>query len=379
MSRVLYLIGNGQLDFKDIFNYELAPVPTSMFEDSGEARYAKNKSGLMRKLKVEISSRGINADVIVIDGGGMLHAAVHWPKDGIVEDLLRSIENYVSKFISNADVYVIFDRYFPRSIKSDTRLQRVDGFRRVHHIGRNSPLPAKDMCMASTKTKTNLIQVINEYILEKFTGRRMKQKLVVTSSDVLPEETVHGLRRKRQDLETHYDEADYIIPQQVHGAIIRGKKSIKVISADTDVFKLLCHHYLKNNWCEAEVYLQNFQDDNGIISIKRTVEKHRPIIPSLVPLLAISGCDSVPGLYGIGKGKAISAINKMQLEAVGNISASKTDVLEEGKLFLAKLYGMSEPSSSKNRFVGLITGIHVNKLFANYLSMYTSLTRKKKY
>ena len=49
MSRVLYLISNDQLDFKDIFNYELAPVPTSMFEDSGEARYAKNKSDLMSK------------------------------------------------------------------------------------------------------------------------------------------------------------------------------------------------------------------------------------------------------------------------------------------------------------------------------------------
>ena len=74
----------------------------------------------------------------------------------------------------------------------------------------------------------------------------------------------------------------------------------------------------------------------------------------------------------------------MQLKAVGNTVGNKTDVLEEGKLFLAKLYGMSEPSPSKNRFVGFITGIHVNKLLIKYFSIHNrvynkNLTRKNRY
>ena len=349
MSRVLYLLGNNQLDLEDVFKYELAPVPMSMFENTGEARYAPSKSDLMNKLKIEVSTRGIKPETVVIDGGGMLHSAIYWPKDGNMSDLLTSIDKYLSKFTDSADVYTVFDRYFPKSIKSDTRLQRVDGFRRVHHIGRSSPLPGKDICMASTKTKQNLIEVVSEYILEKFSERAAQQKFVVTSNDVLPEETIGGTRRKRTDLETHYDEADYIIPQQVNAAVKLGHTSIKVISADTDFFVLLCYHYLKQNWSQADIYLENFQPDKGVVSIKRTVEKHSSIIPSLTALHAISGCDSVPKLFGIGKAKALTAMKKMPLNAVGNTDTARSDVIEEGKMFVAMLYGVDDSSSSHNK------------------------------
>ena len=43
-SRVMYLLGTNQLNFSVLFNFELAPVPTSLFKDSGEAQYTKVKS-----------------------------------------------------------------------------------------------------------------------------------------------------------------------------------------------------------------------------------------------------------------------------------------------------------------------------------------------
>ena len=49
-SRVLYLLGVHQLDFSTLFDYELAPVPTSLFEDTGEARYTSSKAVLKNKL-----------------------------------------------------------------------------------------------------------------------------------------------------------------------------------------------------------------------------------------------------------------------------------------------------------------------------------------
>ena len=109
-------------------------------------------------------------------------------------------------------MYTIFDRYFPKSIKSDTRLQRVDGFRRVHQIARNTPLPAKE--------------VINEYLLETFTEKKLLSKLIVTSNSVIPEETSNGVRQKRHDLKTSFDEADCIIPRGVNSAILLGKTNI---------------------------------------------------------------------------------------------------------------------------------------------------------
>ena len=72
-SRVLLLLGTNQIDFEDLFDFEMAAVPTSLFEESGVARYPKNKPVLLNKLKVEESSRCIKPDATIIDGGGMLH------------------------------------------------------------------------------------------------------------------------------------------------------------------------------------------------------------------------------------------------------------------------------------------------------------------
>ena len=76
-SRVLYLMGSNQLDFTTFFNYELSPVPTSMFHDSGVDRYPKSKVVLKNRLKVEVSVQGVEVDAVVVDGGGILHSSIH--------------------------------------------------------------------------------------------------------------------------------------------------------------------------------------------------------------------------------------------------------------------------------------------------------------
>ena len=91
-SRVLILLGTNQINFEDLFDFELAAVPTSLFEESRVARYPKNKSVLLNKLKVKESSRCIKPAATVIDGGGMLHS-VHWPPNGIVKDLVDEIDH----------------------------------------------------------------------------------------------------------------------------------------------------------------------------------------------------------------------------------------------------------------------------------------------
>ena len=142
-----------------------------------------------------------------------------------------------------------------------------------------------------------------------------------------------------------------MIPQQVDTAVKLGHTCIKVISADTDVFVLLCYHYLKQNWSTADIYLESFQADKGVISIRRTVETHSSIIPSLTSLHAISGCDSVPKFFGIGKAKALTAIKKMPLDRIGKRDSNMSDVIEEGKRFVVKVYGVEDSFSSKNRYV----------------------------
>ena len=194
-SRVLYIMGNNQLDFTTLFNYELSPVPTSMFHDSGDARYPKSKVVLKNKLKVEVPVRRVEADAVVV-GGGMLHASIYWPKDGSVEDLAKGVELYVSKFLKHSDVYLIFDRYFEKSIKSDTRLGRIGSFIRSHQLSIETSLPSKEMCMSSTKTKANLIEIIATFLLQRFSTAEFQHKLLVNSKSIYPMGTSHGLQIK---------------------------------------------------------------------------------------------------------------------------------------------------------------------------------------
>ena len=137
-SRVIYLLGVHQLDFSTLFDYELAPVPTSLFEDTDDVYLASPKAVLKNKLKVEISSRGLKPDAVIVDGGSMLHSSIYWPKEGLVEDLVSGIIQYVSKIVASSDGYVVFDRYFDYSIKSDTCQKRIGVFQRSHTIIGNS-------------------------------------------------------------------------------------------------------------------------------------------------------------------------------------------------------------------------------------------------
>ena len=131
LSRVLLLLGTNQIEFSEVFKYELAAVPPSLFYDSGDARYPNNKSVLMNKLKHEQSSRGFSFDAIFIDGGGLLYK-IYWPSNGTVGDLVDGLEKYTRKLNADADVFIVFDRYMERSIKSDRRQAHMGSFRRCH-------------------------------------------------------------------------------------------------------------------------------------------------------------------------------------------------------------------------------------------------------
>ncbi|KAG0710302.1 hypothetical protein GWK47_023103 [Chionoecetes opilio] len=68
-SRVMGLVSSRDIDLKELFSHELAPVPTSMFEDNGDMRITKSKSSLKQKLRLEQSSRILPApETTVIDG-----------------------------------------------------------------------------------------------------------------------------------------------------------------------------------------------------------------------------------------------------------------------------------------------------------------------
>jgi len=161
-SRVTYLLNVRQIELESIFHCELVPVPTSMFQGNGEPRFIKTKSVLKNKLKVETYPCHLKPNIVIIDGGGMLHTAVHWPKEGTVKDFIEGVCYYIIKIIKDSNVYLVFDRYTNDSIKAATGLQRIGNIWRSHNFTLETPFPPKDVALSSNKTKENLIELISK-------------------------------------------------------------------------------------------------------------------------------------------------------------------------------------------------------------------------
>ena len=81
-SRVMVLMDSRDINLKDVLAYELSPVPTSIFEDSDEMRFTKNKSVLKNKLKEETLARtALSPDIVVVDGCALMWV-ISWPVTG---------------------------------------------------------------------------------------------------------------------------------------------------------------------------------------------------------------------------------------------------------------------------------------------------------
>ena len=86
--------------------------------------------------------------------------------------------------------------------------------------------------------------------------------------------------------------------------------------------------------------------ERRIISIREAVEQHSADIESLLALHALSGCDTVPQMSGIGKKKALNALRKGNLlQKLGNIDISFQSIVDEACQFIAACYGVEKLSS----------------------------------
>ena len=97
------------VDVKTLLLYELAPVPTYMFSDSGDLRICKAKSELKKQLQSVISVQLTEKEIIcsILDGSAILYV-VHWPDKGVLNEYIINFKDYVSKLLKRAYVYLVF-------------------------------------------------------------------------------------------------------------------------------------------------------------------------------------------------------------------------------------------------------------------------------
>ena len=315
-------------------------------------RICKAKSKLKRSLPIEVWRNAGDADATVIDGSALLWT-VHWPADGSVADFIINVKKRIASLIShtvhslhvstdmtNSDIYLIFDRYHEYSIKYTTRDARETGITRKHHLLRTTKLPAQKVVLSSVENKKQLIRILCEELTEDglfhlpSTG---DHKLVVSGEDPCPIEVQNEERRTRYDLETHQEEADIIIVQQVLKCVGEAQ-SISVISDDTDVFVLLLHHYQMAG-LEVLLTMESPSNERAILNITLTQAKHNEIVTNLLPAHAISGCDTVACYLGIGKGRLIKHLKEgCDLSAIGNVDAPLQQVIDQATRYFSVLW-----------------------------------------
>ena len=86
--------------------------------------------------------------------------------------------------------------------------------------------------------------------------------------------------------------------------------------------------------------MESTSSSRMLVDIAATSEKHGPIISQLFAAHALSGCDTVGQLYGIGKGTVIKALlGGQQIKKLGEVNATLDDMTAECTQFIASCYG----------------------------------------
>ncbi len=183
-----------------------------------------------------------------------------------------------------------------------------------------------------TRNKIQLINIICEQLILIYQQHHSNDihRLVITSQGEVPVEVHRGIVINHNDLKTSHEEADVIIIHQLCEFVVNNPQCITVVCDDTDVFLLLVHHY---------VVQQMACSGRTVVDIGETAKKHAAIVTQLLALHAITGCDTVAQLTGIGKITAIKTLLAGQSLKLLGEELTKMDIAEECTQFIAACYG----------------------------------------
>ena len=90
-----------------------------------------------------------------------------------------------------------------------------------------------------------MINLITRALLDYCTSIKCQNTLIASGQNSIPIQTEHGIEILQRDMETTHEQADVIIPQQIHMVKQSGKtQNFKVKCDDTDVFVLLLYSHV---------------------------------------------------------------------------------------------------------------------------------------
>lgn len=305
-----------EADLRNLFKYELAPFPMSLFSEEGMHKGRKSKLydafiPIVRE-EVDFGTRKWN----VIDGGFLLHRVV-WPKssEATFQVVCQNYVDYVQRhFGSNA--IVVFDGYpVEMSYQSTKAVERY----------RRSLMHSSTKFVFSTKTSISTISQ------GKFLSNDTNKINFITM--LKSEMEAKGIKVKQA-----VEDADVMI---VETAVSAADMYDSVIITGEDIDLLVLLTALGSS--KKNVYFQKSGKGNSpTVLYSAHSFKYEP--QDILFLHAVSGCDTTSAPFGIGKNKVMQIYSKNPdlseiLAIFKDPEATPTQIADDGEKFLVKLYG----------------------------------------
>ena len=284
----LMALSRDTISIENLFCYELAPHPTSLFDDCGQMRNTA-KSSLETKMQEQCSIRNTERPEVWTILWLVSPAKISTFIDGVVADIQRRLNNVQV-------LHIVFDRYYALSTKSSCRSLRQKGFSRIFTLTEGTPLPKQATVLNVSSNKEQLIRMIVSKLCSM--SFLPGNQVIITGPDPRPIEIGVGPR----PTEITHEEADIIMTHHMINEALKGHSRIRVVSDNTDVFLLLSYHlYMRTNNIpeDTQVSMEAVSGSRTVININEVVKKHSKIIPNILGAHALSGCDTVSSFFSI--------------------------------------------------------------------------------
>lgn len=275
------LSGNPEIT-KKALNYELSPVPLSLFDEKGWMRESA-KSELYTVFSSAIPDQVLlSVCQFVIDGGWLLRQ-ITWPHGKTFLEIFKLYRLYIVKYF-RSDAVVIFDGYKNDviGIKSYERLRRKEKFVAADvDIGLEKMITlTKDKFLSNVVNKFKFVKLLSEYLISE----NISTEVAEEDADALIVHTAIEMHSRRQS--TH--------------------KPIVVVGNDVDLFVLL----IGLTPIDETIYFYKITSTGKKQKTLYSTRDHKHLKPFILFAHAIVGCDSTSALFGKGKKTVIGLLLK---------------------------------------------------------------------
>lgn len=329
-ARLLDIGQSRMMDLRELLVHELGPMPWSLASFDGSL-VKTNKAALSKLIEDGVESLQRlpeETSAVIIDAMALLQTLSKIPErfSGLAEMVFNRILLHAG---GARRIDFVGDRYPNISIKNIEREKRGRGGHLIVNISSPQQLCPKQwkkfMSIGSNK-EGFMSFLVNEWSTNQAYAQKIGNRtLYITHGNqctkiVATEDRIAAT--DVADLSTNQEEADTRMFLHASHASTNGHQGVAIISSDTDVEVLACHHQAA---ITADITLvSGTRTRLRLISVPRLCERLGNNMCQVLPSLhALTGCDSISAFAGKGKKKAL------ELAREDDVARSNMQVLGE--------------------------------------------------